>query len=415
MADTYSANIKVVLQQPGGNNNSWGTILNTNLDTIDAKFGDTTSISTTGGTTTLTETQEVVACISVTGALVANCVLVFSGRGGFWVISNGTTGNSTLTCKVSGQTGVTIDQGSAALVYCNGTDIFLGNPPPSGTAEATVASATTCNVLGASSEFVAISGTTTISSFGTGTNRKRFCRATGSFLITHDTVTLVCPGGSSITTAAGDTFILVSDASSNVRIFAYQRAAVQPSGVPIGAVTDFAGSAVPSFWLSCIGQAVSRTTYALLFSTIGTAYGSGNGVTTFNLPDLRGRVVAGYDPSNSSGRLTGAYTNGVSASSIANTGGAEIHNLTSNQNGSHTHPASASTNGAHTHLVGVHPGVALTGVGSGAEYAANFGNSVTTSDGDHTHTITVSSSGTGEAHNNVQPTIIMQKIIFAGV
>lgn len=256
MADTYSANIRVVLQQPGGNNNSWGTINNTNFDTVDAKFGDTTSISTTGGTTTLTETQEVVAAINVSGALLSNATIVFSGRGGFWIVSNSTSGSFSVTCKVSGQTGVTIEQGGSALVWCDGTDIEYGNPPSAAVAEATVASATTTDILGANSEFVAISGTTTITSFGTGATRKRFCRATGAFKITHNGTSLICPGGADITTESGDTFIVVADASSNVRIVAYQRAAVPPSYLPAGFVGDYAGTSAPSFWLLCYGQAV---------------------------------------------------------------------------------------------------------------------------------------------------------------
>lgn len=65
------------------------------------------------------------------------------------------------------------------------------------------------------------------------------------------------------------------------------------SGVETGTVQDFAGATVPAGYFLCYGQAVSRTTYAVLFAVIGTTYGAGDGSTTFNLPDLRGRVVAG--------------------------------------------------------------------------------------------------------------------------
>ena len=65
--------------------------------------------------------------------------------------------------------------------------------------------------------------------------------------------------------------------------------------VPTGAVMAFAMFVVPTGWLMCNGAEVSRSTYAALFSAIGTTYGSGNGSTTFNLPDLRGEFVRGYD------------------------------------------------------------------------------------------------------------------------
>lgn len=67
------------------------------------------------------------------------------------------------------------------------------------------------------------------------------------------------------------------------------------SAVPAGAVMPFAMATPPSGWLECNGAAVSRTTYATLFAAISTVYGVGNGSTTFNLPDLRGEFVRGWD------------------------------------------------------------------------------------------------------------------------
>jgi microcystin-dependent protein len=65
--------------------------------------------------------------------------------------------------------------------------------------------------------------------------------------------------------------------------------------IPSGAVLPFAMSSVPAGWLKCNGQVVSRTTYASLYSAIGTTYGSGDGSTTFTLPDLRGEFIRGFD------------------------------------------------------------------------------------------------------------------------
>ena len=62
-----------------------------------------------------------------------------------------------------------------------------------------------------------------------------------------------------------------------------------------GLVLPFAGSAAPDGWLVCDGRAVSRETYGELFTAIGVTYGAGNGTTTFNIPDCRGRVIAGKD------------------------------------------------------------------------------------------------------------------------
>ena len=80
------------------------------------------------------------------------------------------------------------------------------------------------------------------------------------------------------------------------------------NAVPIGAVNTFAMNSAPSGWLSCDGTAVSRTTYSGLFSAVGTTYGTGDGSTTFNVPDLRGEFVRGLDNGRGvdSGRALGS-------------------------------------------------------------------------------------------------------------
>lgn len=83
-------------------------------------------------------------------------------------------------------------------------------------------------------------------------------------------------------------------------------AQVATASAPTALVSPYAGATAPSGWLMCDGAAVSRTTYANLFNVLnatGLPYGPGDGATTFNLPDLRGRVVAGYD-ATPTGRLT---------------------------------------------------------------------------------------------------------------
>lgn len=70
--------------------------------------------------------------------------------------------------------------------------------------------------------------------------------------------------------------------------------AVGGEGVPVGAILAFPSS-IPTGWLECNGSAISRTAYAALFNEIGTLYGAGDGATTFNIPDLRGEFIRGYD------------------------------------------------------------------------------------------------------------------------
>lgn len=98
---------------------------------------------------------------------------------------------------------------------------------------------------------------------------------------------------------------------------------IMPSGVSV----PFAGSSVPSGWLLCDGSAVSRSAYPSLFAAIGTTYGVGDGSTTFNLPDSRGRVVAGLDTQVGgvyAARLTnsGLGNPGIDSTTLGATGGA---------------------------------------------------------------------------------------------
>jgi microcystin-dependent protein len=151
----------------------------------------------------------------------------------------------------------------------------------------------------------------------------------------------------------------------------------------VGEVAAYAGATAPSGWLLCFGQAISRTTYAALFALVGTTYGAGDGSTTFNVPDLRGRVVAGQDDmgGTSANRLTGA-SGGVDGDVLGGTGGAEQHTLTM--------PELPSTAAKHSTSFGFE--------GGGSIFDAFLIN-----------------TGGGQPHNNLQPTLILNYIIFTGV
>ncbi|MFZ1103809.1 MAG: hypothetical protein WAN86_13375 [Hyphomicrobiaceae bacterium] len=91
---------------------------------------DVTQITTTGGLTVLTDEQEIVNAIHLTGTLVSNATVEFSGRGGTWVVVNATDGDFAVTAKLMGQTeGVQIAQGSAAHIWCKGGRMREGIPP----------------------------------------------------------------------------------------------------------------------------------------------------------------------------------------------------------------------------------------------------------------------------------------------
>lgn len=442
MADTLTPNIKTTIQTEGGNNNTWGGIANDNFDRIDDKLGDTTSIVTTGGDTTLTDNQELVAIIELSGTLVAAANIIFSGRGGFWIIKNGTSGSFDVTCKVSGQTGVQVAQGSQALVYCNGTDIDEGNPTAPIESEVTVASAATADILGAASEFIAISGTTTITSFGTGANRKRFVRATGAFKITHNASSLILPGGQDITTAAGDTFLVISDASSNARVHAYTRASGKAvtSSIPIGFIGYCVRATEPTNWLFCSGKTIGNASSGAtarasdspdteeLFTELwnshsntvlpiedsaGTATTRGASAAAdfaankrLPLPNVQGRVIAGRD--NMSGTSANRLANVLDGDVLGNAGGAEQHTLSLAELPSIDMDDYMTDPG---HLHPVRQQSSFAGGGNAAHLGTGSGGGQTDT---ATTGITFSPFGSGSAHDSVQPTIIENAIIYAG-
>lgn len=170
--------------------------------------------------------------------------------------------------------------------------------------------------------------------------------------------------------------------------------------IPAGIVSPFAGSAAPSGWLLCAGQAVSRTTFASLFTAISTTYGVGDGSTTFNLPDLRGRAVFGDDDMNGSAanRVT-AGVSGVDGTTLGATGGSEAMHQ-------HNH---SITDPGHTHTLPFNWATA-----GGAVQATNVTtsglNGVNTGIQTQTTGITINNAGTGSSQN-MPPAIILNYII----
>lgn len=184
--------------------------------------------------------------------------------------------------------------------------------------------------------------------------------------------------------------------------------------MPIGAVVDFAGVTAPTSWMLCYGQAISRTTYAALFALLGTTYGAGDGSTTFNLPDARGRVTAGKDNmgGTSASRLTSGGS-GITGSTLGATGGAETHTLNTVQLPAHAHSGTTNSSGEHSH---VYVDSYLPSPGGDIQSGPGFYFSATTSRvtnaaGLHAHSFTTGNAGSGAAHNNVQPTLVLNKII----
>jgi microcystin-dependent protein len=165
--------------------------------------------------------------------------------------------------------------------------------------------------------------------------------------------------------------------------------------VPVGVVNPFAGSTAPSGWLLCAGQAVSRTEYSSLFATISTTYGTGDGSTTFNVPDMRGRVAAGKDDmgGTAASRLTSTVL--TASNTLGATGGTQTHTLTSAQSGVP----------AHTHTFAIGNVSTFTGIVGSSGHGGTVRDTGTTDNN--------TAANASQAHLNTQPTIVLNYIIKA--
>lgn len=218
-----------------------------------------------------------------------------------------------------------------------------------------------------------------------------------------------------------------------------------------GVMMDFCGATPPNGWLICDGSAVSRSTYAALFGVIGTTFGSGDGSTTFALPDGRGRVLAGKD--NMGG--TAAQRLNVNMNGTTTAGSAVITALGSTANLAVGMGVFGATIPASATIVSIDSATQVTlntgvGVTAGAGTALRFGTvdgaTIGATGGKQTHQLTATqlaahthqygavtnsgssgvaggtgyttpltasgSTGGDQAHPNVQPTLIVNKIIF---
>jgi len=253
------------------------------------------------------------------------------------------------------------------------------------------ATATTGYMLWDESEDNLIFGDASEINLGTGLDLKIYANGSHSF-IDHD------GDGELYIRARGTGEDMYIDAKDNLNLQtdSSTRLAINSSGqiaqdgvigriAPTGVVLPFAGGSIPAGWLLCTGGAVSRTTYANLFSCIGTTYGVGDGSSTFNVPDMQGRVPAGVNTADSD------------FVSLNTTGGAATVTLALTDVPAHGHEIYGSTGGGATPY---------------RKVVTSSGNNFTGT----TYTVLSGAAemeqvGGGGSHNNLQPYISLYYII----
>ena len=254
------------------------------------------SVALSGASVTLTNLQAAYPIITVTGVLTAACNLIVPTFVGSWIVVNNTTGAFTVTVKTASGTGITATQGQSSYIYGDGTNIYFAN-------------------------------SVGVNSFNTRTG----------------TVSL---NATDVTTALGFT--------------PYNATNPANYGPPVGSIIQFAGTSAPAGYLACPTTAtnISRTTYAALFSAIGTTWGVGDSSTTFGVP---------YFPSGY-GAVAGVVGTTTPGAVIAHTHSYTTYSSFLSQSGNST-PCWYSTSTGNTGSTG---GAANFGAGSAILFCVKY-------------------------------------------
>ena len=175
-------------------------------------------------------------------------------------------------------------------------------------------------------------------------------------------------------------------------------------GIPTATIVPWSSASVPTGFLECNGQAVSRSTYADLFAIVSTTYGTGDGSSTFNVPNLADNVAVGKS-NNKALASTGGANTVTSTGNVA--GSTANHTLTTSELASHSHSASGTGNGASPPAV-IRSGAKLAPQ-SRAFNPGSLSTNNTGSDGGHSHNM--SANFAGDATSVLQPYLTIIYII----
>jgi microcystin-dependent protein len=349
------------LDQPAYNSNvnTWGIgPINDNFGLIDLALGGSTLLNATGlgGTTVALSAAQCVPLSLVVSGTPGGIVTytVPSGVGGQWIVRNGTTGGYAVRVEsLAGGTYVSIAAGENTPVSCDGTAsgvVRSNTTSPSAAGSNTQLQYNSSGVLGASANLT-FDGTTLGATGLNITGSTVLGDAAGDILtITGTAVTI--PNGLNIgsnnlylngtgqvgigtTTVGSDKLVVAGTIKSTSGGIVFPDGSTQTTAatLPTGSVIPFAVPVAPSGFLLCAGQAVLKASYPALDTLFSaSSYPYGSTLTTFTLPDLRGRVVAGADNMNGSaaGVLTSA-TMSPDGNTVGATGGTQQVTLATSQ------------------------------------------------------------------------------------
>ena len=367
MVASYSSNLRLTKQGDNDNPDTWGQVVNAQvIELLEDAISGVAEIDVTGGsdvnlsTSTVNGGYDDARCmvLELSGIISSNINLIVPAVDKVYIIHTTHTGGTVTVKPSGGSSGIDLVTNDSTILYTKGTSIqsLKGLLAANNLSDVDDAATARTN-LG-------------ISDFATATL------------------------GSGLSYSMGVLSVTVS-------------------GQSVGDLKMWPVATAPSGWLNCNGAAVSRTTYSSLFALIGTTFGTGDGSTTFNLPNFSGRSPIGIGQ-GSTAEGGGLGTNRTLGDKV----GYETHTLITNEAPNHTHTFSGTTssNGDHTHslpIKGTDTGSGALDAASGTDGSALY----TGTDGTHTHTFsgTTAATGGGTSHNNMHPSLAINFIIYTGV
>ena len=355
MPSTFSPSLRIELIGTGEKSGVWGVATNNNLGALlEQAIVGSTEVSVTLGDVTLTSLNGVLdqarsLVLIVTGTPGVTRVITIPNAKKPYTVRN--ISDSTVQIKTASGAAYNCPTASESYLYCDGANGVTGRTITDG--------ANTILANPAPYNSPAFTGIPTAPTAAPGTN------------------------------------------TTQLATTAFVQAASQLA-VPSGVILPYGGAVAPTGFLLCNGVAVSRTTYSLLFSAIGTAFGAGDGSTTFNLPNMQGNFPVGAGGSYAVGATGGANSVTLLETQIpahthsgttANTDVAHTHTFTSgNQSADHTHSGTTATASIdHTHT-------GTTGNQS-ADHSHTFSGTVSSVDINHVHGGTTGNENQNHSHS----------------
>jgi len=397
MPSTYTTNLGVEKPGSGEKSGTWGNLVNDNMDIVDRAINGAVSLTLAGATSTLTTSDGTLSdgqnkLLRLSGSPGGTHTITVSPNDAqkIYFVTNGS--NQSAVFSQGSGANVTVPAGNVAVIYCNGagagaavlnilaTGAVLAIADGGTGASTAPAALTNLGLTATAAELNILDGVTAtaaelnkLAGATATTAQLNFVTGVTSAIQTqlNAKAPLASPALTGNPTAPTQT---AGNNSTRVATTAYTDAAVAaiPAAdpFPAGAVAQFAMNTAPSGWLKANGALVSRTTYATLFTAIGTTFGVGDGSTTFGLPDLRGEFVRGWDDAR-----------GVDAGRAFGSAQAEAF-------ASHTHTGTTGSGGNTNGITGRTVGGAGTG-----ENSVNTTVNAVTNSGAHTHSLTINATG----------------------